>query len=580
MSLRPDISPAKGVLPPGAALNDIYAIDEFINAGGMGEIYRGHEILTGSPVAIKLIRDELSTDAMALALFRNEASALGRLHHEAIVRYFLFSLDPALKRHYLAMEFVEGESLQDRLRRGPLPLDDALALMRRVASGLHAAHMQNVVHRDVTPDNIIVPAAGIANARIIDFGIARSTRSTDQTVIGGGVAGKYKYMSAEQLGMFGGDVRAASDIYSFGLVLVQCLTGAPLDMGGSEYEMIEKRRRLPDLSRVPPQILPLLTRMLQPDPAHRPGSMAEVAAWAPRPLAVAAEPEPETIFARPPSGKTNNAHVPANAPSPPAQQVAAPRSRWVKIAASAAAASLVGGGLWFALRPGNEAPLAPTDARPAATAQTTTPDPAALAKGFIYNFDGGDCFLATPRVVSAASAEIDGFGRGKERFDALDAAFKKAMGYEARIDMREVTAAQCPALDVARRFLSHADAPRIDLAKTHLRWSGDDLRGGLDAPSHHVGLYIVDERGLVHDVTSQLGPMAEGRRFALRLQPQRPEARPQAPPPLLLLAVAADEPIPTASGAQTIIEFAERVTTLASSSSFRPSIALAYLARE
>jgi eukaryotic-like serine/threonine-protein kinase len=95
-------------LAPGTRLNGIYEIDQRIASGGMGEIYRGHTIETGDPVAIKVMRTDLADNAMALALFRKEASALHYIHHEAIVRYYVFSNDPGTGRHYLAMEFVDG----------------------------------------------------------------------------------------------------------------------------------------------------------------------------------------------------------------------------------------------------------------------------------------------------------------------------------------------------------------------------------------------------------------------------------------------------------------------------------------
>jgi hypothetical protein len=266
-------------LAPGTRLNGIFEIGQLIASGGMGEVYRGHVIETGDAVAIKVMRTDLANNETGLALFRKEASALHLLHHEAIVRYYVFSSDPDIRRHYLAMEFVDGEPLSELLKRGPLSLDDVRILQRRLASALHAAHQHGIIHRDVSPDNVIVPRGDVGRAKIIDFGIARSTRPGDRTVIGSGFAGKYNYVSPEQVGLFGGEVTAKSDIYSLGIVLAQCLTGQRLDLGGSEFAVVEKRRVLPDLSAVDERYRPLLTSMLQPDPKDRPASMAEVAAW-------------------------------------------------------------------------------------------------------------------------------------------------------------------------------------------------------------------------------------------------------------------------------------------------------------
>ena len=108
----------------------------------------------------------------------------------------------------------------------------------------------------------------MARAKIIDFGIARTTQHG--TVIGSGFAGKYSYVSPEQLGLFGGDVTPKSDIYSLGLVFAQALIGKAIDMGGSEVEIIEKRRKVPNLGSIDGQFRPLLEQMLQPDPAQRP----------------------------------------------------------------------------------------------------------------------------------------------------------------------------------------------------------------------------------------------------------------------------------------------------------------------
>lgn len=266
-------------LPAGTRLNEMYAIDAGIAAGGMGEVYRGHNIQTGDPVAIKMIRSDVADSDAALMLFRKEASALHNLYHESIVRYFGFSVDPALNRPYLAMEYVDGLSISDWLKSGPLSYDQVRVLAARVASGLQVAHERGIVHRDISPDNIIIPEHDVAKAKIIDFGIARQTKASHGTVIGDGFAGKYNYVSPEQLGMFNGDVTPRSDIYSLGLVLAEAIAGRALNMRGSPLEVIEKRRVVPDISHLDPRIQPLIGWMLQPNPDDRPQSMNEVVGW-------------------------------------------------------------------------------------------------------------------------------------------------------------------------------------------------------------------------------------------------------------------------------------------------------------
>ena len=121
-------------LAPGVRLNGIYEIERLIATGGMGEVYQGRAIQTGDAVAIKIVRSDMAQDANVLALFRNEASALHNLYNEAIVRYYVFTVDPATQATYLAMEFVDGQSLSDRLKQGPLPFEE-VDLLRADLSG-------------------------------------------------------------------------------------------------------------------------------------------------------------------------------------------------------------------------------------------------------------------------------------------------------------------------------------------------------------------------------------------------------------------------------------------------------------
>ncbi len=268
-----------GSVRRGVRLNGIYEIGALIAQGGMGEVYKGFNIQTNDPVAIKMILPELASNPDAFALFRREASTLHNLQHEAIVRYFVFSVDPDLQRAYLAMEFVDGLSLTKRLAQGKLTLAEVNILRKRIGGALEAAHRFGVIHRDISSDNVILPGNDPRRAKIIDFGIARSQRPGEGTLIGDSFAGKYNYVSPEQLGLAGGEVTAKSDIYSFGLVLAEALRGRPIDMNGTQVEIIEKRRSVPDLSDIDPSMRPLLQAMLQPLPANRPASMAAVAEW-------------------------------------------------------------------------------------------------------------------------------------------------------------------------------------------------------------------------------------------------------------------------------------------------------------
>ena len=261
-------------IPPGTRLNGIFEIERQIGAGGMGMVYRAHNIETGDKVAIKIVRAEMADNQQVIALFRKEAAVLNRLLHGGIVRYYLFTSDPKIGRPYLATEFVEGTSLADM---GTVPRNDVLALAQRLAEGLAAAHAVSIVHRDISPDNVILPERDVRQAKIIDFGIAKAATVGGGTVIGDSIAGKFDYMSPEQLGLYGAAVDGRSDIYSLGIVLAEATIGRSLKMGGTQLEVVEKRRKVPDLSTIEPGLRGLLTAMLQPKPADRIQTMAEVA---------------------------------------------------------------------------------------------------------------------------------------------------------------------------------------------------------------------------------------------------------------------------------------------------------------
>jgi eukaryotic-like serine/threonine-protein kinase len=288
--------PSSGALPAGVRLNGIYEIERLIGRGCVSEVHKGFNIQTRDAVAVKMLRAEISGDANMLACFRQEASILLQMQHEALVRHFVFSVDPTLGRAYLAMEYVEGISLAARLAPRPLSLADAGLLRRRIAGALEAAHRLGVVHGDIRPDNLIQPDADVGRTKIVDFGIAQKRAASERTLFVEGPAAKRNYYSSEQLSG-GGDFK--SDIYSFGLVLAEAVLGRPFDMGGSIVEMIGKRLAMPDLTEVPPGIRPLLQAMLQPDPADRPASMAAVADWSEAPLAGTARNPRALNYTRP-----------------------------------------------------------------------------------------------------------------------------------------------------------------------------------------------------------------------------------------------------------------------------------------
>jgi hypothetical protein len=542
-------------LSPGTRLNGIYEIDRPIGMGGMGEIYFGRVIETGDPVAIKVLLPEFSDNASALTLFRKEASALHHVHHDAVIRYYVFSVEPELRRPYLAMEFVDGRSLSDILHGdGPLTFEAVRALTHRLASGLQAAHDCGIVHRDVSPENIIVPNHDVARSKIIDFGIARSTQHG--TVIGSGFAGKFNYVSPEQLGLFGGDVTPRSDIYSLGLVLVHALTGQPIDMGGSQVEIVEKRRRVPDLGAIDMRFRPLLEKMLQPDPALRVDSMQAVAAW--------------------PLGATPAAGMKV---APMRAAAAPPRSGgrrrlWISAAVGLPLVALIGGASAYYYFSPHEtaapppppprldnsarldpvrptAPLAPViPATPLAPAAPAVPAGAEKIRNFVDQYDGGDCFFVSAVAISAGAAALEGFGASTKPFTALDADFQRTLGFEADIGVRQVTPPQCPAISfLARLRGQQTRAPRLDIDRDKLR-NGDVLGGTIERyGDRNVELVLVSDTGMVQSVSQLLKSGVDAKTFKIGMQRTDGGVGRQ---PQLLIAIATASPLASLRPSQPV----------------------------
>ena len=512
----------------GTRLNGIYEVDTLIGSGGMGEVYKGRTIHTNDTVAIKILRPEFGENEAALALFRREASALHSLLHDAIVRYYVCSVDPDLKRPYLSMEFVEGRSLKQLLREGPLTFEAVCALAQRVASGLQAAHERNIVHRDVAPDNIIISGGDVGRAKIIDFGIARWTQGGEGTIIGGGFAGKYNYVSPEQLGLFGGDVTPKSDIYSLGLVLAEAINGRPLDMGGSQAQIIEKRRKVPDLGGINMRLRPLLERMLQPNPSDRIATMNEVANWFSgdhRAKALPVKPQPRISS----HGKPT-------------------RHRRFGLAAALVGLVVCGvaGVSVYLYVPKDTTykiedppPLTPPDG-PTDNGSTPPPvDPTDTIKALLNSYEGGDCFSAKLISASATAAQIEGYGASSAPFETLNTAFKKAIGFEPRIELHQIRQLQCPAVTFLNRQRSQLiSVPELEISEPELK-SGQ-LKGSISGyGTNHVELVLVADDGLVHNLTRLLRTDPEGKTFSLGIQlKQATGSQPQ-----ILLAISSQVPL-------------------------------------
>jgi serine/threonine-protein kinase len=249
----------------------VYEVVDRLGSGGMGDVYRARHRHLGGLRAIKVIHPAFADRPEAVEFFFREARALLEIHHDAVVRcHDLLTGDDG--RVYLVMEMVEGRSLSEWIREGPLSENAVRALGARIASGLAAAHRCGVVHRDLSPDNILLSEDRPDQAKLIDFGIAKILETGDQTVVTG-FKGKISYASPEQFGMFGGGVSARSDLYCLGLLLAAAATGAPLPMGATVAEAVQAREQRPAIPpTVPAGLRAEIAPLLAPDPADRPES--------------------------------------------------------------------------------------------------------------------------------------------------------------------------------------------------------------------------------------------------------------------------------------------------------------------
>jgi serine/threonine-protein kinase len=260
----------------GDVLNHIFRVDRFLARGGMGEVFVGCNVNVDEKVAIKVMLPALAGDEKVVAMFRKEARTLTKLNHPALVQYRVLAQEPQLHVLYIVTDYIEGTNLGSALGTLKPTPDELAGLLRRLASGLAAAHELGAVHRDMSPDNIILEEDDIHQATIIDFGIAKDLDAGSATIIGDGFAGKLNYVAPEQLGDFGREVGPWSDVYSLGLVILAVAQGKTVDMSGSLVDAIDKRRKGPDISDVPGNLRNIVRDMLKPDPKDRLRSMDEV----------------------------------------------------------------------------------------------------------------------------------------------------------------------------------------------------------------------------------------------------------------------------------------------------------------
>src|SRR5947209_5301317 len=258
-----------------------YEIVSLLGAGGMGEVYRARDTKLGRDVALKFLPPLFSADADRVARFEREARLLASLNHPHIGAIYGFEDGGSVPA--LVLELVEGDTLHDRLRRGPLPLSEALAVAQQIAEALDAAHRAGIIHRDLKPSNIKITPDGVV--KVLDFGLAKALAAegsgpdlsksptiTADGTIAGVILGTAAYMSPEQAR--GQPVDKRTDIWAFGCVLFEMLTGSAafaretitdtiVAVVGAEPEW----KALP--ADTPGGIRRLLTRCLQKDARRR-----------------------------------------------------------------------------------------------------------------------------------------------------------------------------------------------------------------------------------------------------------------------------------------------------------------------
>jgi eukaryotic-like serine/threonine-protein kinase len=242
-----------------------YELIELIGEGTFGRVYRGFDRRLERPVAVKVIKPWWAEDPVWLERFAREARTLARVSHAGIVQ--IFDVEPAADSPYYVAELIEGGSLADRLRRGPLPPAEAVDIAEQLSRALAEAHSQHVIHRDVKPANILLGADG--RVKVGDFGVARladgSSHGAAATAIG-----TPRYMSPEQAS--GARISAASDVYGVGVVLYEMLTGRPPFLGDSAVEVAVRHLNDPPPplpANVPPELVAVVERALAKEPEQR-----------------------------------------------------------------------------------------------------------------------------------------------------------------------------------------------------------------------------------------------------------------------------------------------------------------------
>lgn len=262
----------------GETLSNRYRMVSRIAGGGMGEVYRGHDLLLDRTVAVKVLQPNLASDPELVARFKAEARAAARLTHPNVVGVYDWGSEDE-HTYYMVMEYVSGTDLRDVLvSRGSVEIEQAVEIAIGVCDALAAAHAGGLVHRDVKPENVLISRSG--TVKVADFGIA-AVADLDRGMPSGSVPGTLRYLSPEQAS--GLDASSASDLWAAGALLSELITGMPPLQGAGE-DLIRRRATEPPIppsalaSDVPAAVDAIVVRACAVDPGERFESATEMAA--------------------------------------------------------------------------------------------------------------------------------------------------------------------------------------------------------------------------------------------------------------------------------------------------------------
>ncbi len=256
----------------GQILNNTYEIEGVLGRGGTGEVYRARNLVSGRVVAIKALNQQFSGKDAYVDLMKREEE-MRDIQHDAVVRYTECSRSD--QGHvFLVMDYIDGPAISEVMQTRRLDPRELLVIAHRVAEGLVAAHRRGIVHRDLSPDNIILRNGEPERATIIDFGIAKDTAAGARTIVGNDFAGKYEYAAPEQLE---GRAETRSDLYALGALLLAAFRGSVPFAGSTPGEMVRRKQHPLETDGVPEPLRGLIDRLAAPRVEDRPAS-AEVAA--------------------------------------------------------------------------------------------------------------------------------------------------------------------------------------------------------------------------------------------------------------------------------------------------------------